>query len=146
MKNWKQHAAALLVLPVLLAALLCAACGTKRNPSVDYGNSELYTKEEMDTAIALIRAEFDGWTGCELHSLRYAGDECQNPENVRWLSELAAARGEEGSVRSCMEFLSDFHSPKTASGAWEPDKEYSDWQWWLAGTEEGEWILLTWGY
>jgi len=31
-------------------------------------------------------------------------------------------------------------------GAWEADKEYTDWQWWLAREEGGDWELLTWGY
>jgi len=37
-------------------------------------------------------------------------------------------------------------SPKEGGGAWEPDYEYSDWQWWLARTDGGEWQLITWGY
>ena len=143
MKNGKRSA---FIALILLAAILCAACGKSQEASIDYGSSELYTKEEMDTAIALIRAEFDSWEGCELHSLRYAGDECQNPENVRWMGELAAAQGEERTIVHCMEFLSEFHSPKQNAGAWNPDEEYTDWQWWLAGTEDGDWLLLTWGY
>jgi D-alanyl-D-alanine carboxypeptidase len=135
-----------IVAALLLAVLFCTACGKKAEPSLDYGDSALYTKEEMDTAIALIRAEFAGWEGCELHSLRYAGDECQNPENVHWLGELAEARGTEARITRCMEFVSDFHSPRKAIDAWNPDEEYTDWQWWLAGTEDGDWLLLTWGY
>ena len=29
---------------------------------------------------------------------------------------------------------------------WEADKEYTDWEWWLARTADGGWQLLTWGY
>ena len=25
-------------------------------------------------------------------------------------------------------------------------EEYTDWQWWLARSEGGDWELLTWGY
>jgi len=31
-------------------------------------------------------------------------------------------------------------------GAWEPDAEYNDWQWWLARSADGGWDLLTWGF
>ena len=55
-------------------------------------------------------------------------------------------KGKDEAYAECICFLSDFHSPKKASGAWEKDKEYEDWQWWLARTEGGEWELVTWGY
>lgn len=41
----------------------------KPDVTIDYGESELYTKEELDDAIAVIEAEFSTWEGCELHSL-----------------------------------------------------------------------------
>ena len=131
-----------IVAALLLAVLFCTACGKKAEPSLDYGDSALYTKEEMDTAIALIRAEFAGWEGCELHSLRYAGDEADSEENVRWMNELK--EGQE--YTQCAEFLTDFHSPVEESGAWNPDTEYKDYQWWLAKNADGGWDLLTWGY
>jgi D-alanyl-D-alanine carboxypeptidase len=43
-------------------------------------------------------------------------------------------------------FYTDFHSPVEGGGAWEPDTEYNDDEWWLARTEGGAWELLTWGY
>ena len=47
---------AILVSALLLLAL--AACGGEKTtgPEVEYGNSDLYTKEEMDAAVAAIRA------------------------------------------------------------------------------------------
>ena len=105
------------------------------------GTSDLYTVSDMDEAIALINAEFSTWTGCEMHSLRYAGDECATAENLAWMNELG-----EKEYTQVIEFLSDFHSPVEGGSAWEPDTEYKDWQWWLARTEDGNWELLTWGY
>ncbi len=115
---------------------------TVREEETDYGESSLFSKEEMDAAAALIRAEFDRWEGCEMHSLRYAGDEACTEENLAWMNSL-----KEGSrFTRCIEFVSDFHSPAEGGGAWAPDEEYTDWQWWLAGTEDGDWVLVTWGY
>ncbi len=111
-------------------------------PAIDYGTSALYSQEDMDAAIALIRGEFDSWEGCELHSIRYAGDECVSKKNLDWMNSLREGK----SYQECICFRSDFHSPVEAVGVWEPDEEYTDWQWWLARGDEGGWELLTWGY
>lgn len=110
--------------------------------SIDYGSSELYSREALDEAIMQIKCRFASFAGCELHSLRYAGDACNSEENIRWMNELDAGKN----YVQAVEFLSDFHSPREGGGAWETDQEYQDWQWWLARTEEGGWQLLTWGY
>lgn len=109
--------------------------------SIDYRESDLYSPEDMDAAIALIQAEFSTWEGCAMHSIRYATDACAGPENLEWMKELG---GED--YAQCIEFLSAFHSPVEGGGAWEADKEYVNWNWWLARVEGGEWKLLTWGY
>ena len=126
---------------VFLLLALCA-CGAAEAYPIDYGRSEIYSQAEMDSAIALIMKEFSTWTGCEMHSIRYAGDEANSEENIRWMNML-----EEGeNFTQCIEFISDFHSPVNGGGAWNPDDEYYDWQWWLARTEGGEWQLMTSGY
>ena len=111
--------------------------------AIDYGASELFTQADMDEAIALIEAEFANWAGCELHSIRYAGDDASSAE---YLSLLNDDTDEGEAFTECIEFLSDFHSPVEAVGAWEPDTEYTDYQWWLARSEGGAWTLMGWGY
>ena len=115
-------------------------------PMIDCTGSELFSEEELDEAVGLILAEFDGWPeGCELHYLVYAGDEACTPENLTWLSSLNSG---DRRYAECAEFLSEFRSPEDpeSAGAFEPDMIYSDWQWWLAREEGGDWELLTWGY
>ena len=110
--------------------------------TVDYGTSALYTQQERKDAVSLLRAEFDTWPGCALHSVRYAGDACSTPENLEWMKSL----GDGKNYAACIEFLTDFHSPAENSGALDPDAEYRDYQWWLARTFGGDWELLTCGY
>ena len=110
--------------------------------TVDYGTSEIYTVKEMNAAITAIQAEFDTWEGCEMHSIRYTSDENNNAENIAWLN----AHGEGHAFTQCIEFLSDFHSPVEAYGSWNPDTEYTGWNWWLGRTDGGSWELMTWGY
>ena len=110
--------------------------------TIDYGTSELYTQEELKEAVVQIKCQYAFWDGCELQSIRYAGDEANSEENIQWLNSL----DEGGSYVQVVEFLSDFHSPAQGGGAWEPDKEYTDYQWWLARTLDGDWKVLSRGY
>ncbi len=109
---------------------------------IDLGSSELYTEDELYDAMLAIKCSFAAWAGCELHSLRYAGDEAGNAEKLAWLNSL----GEGAAYTQAAEFLMDFHSPVKDAGAWEPDMEYTDCQWWLARTAEGGWEIVSWGY
>ena len=108
----------------------------------DYGTSELYSADELKEAAIQVKCEFATFAGCELHSLRYAGDECNTQENLDWLNSL----GEGRNYVQVVEFLTDFHSPVEGGGAWEPDTEMKDWQWWLAREEGQGWLLVTNGY
>ena len=103
--------------------------------------TEIYNPEDINAAIALIHAEFDGWGGWEIKSIRYAGDAANNAENIEWLNGL-----KEKEYAQCMELLMDLHTPADVKGALEPDTDYTDYQWWLARTEGGDWELITWGY
>lgn len=109
---------------------------------IDCGDSALYTQDELADAVERIKADFAAWEGCELHSIRYAGDESCTEENLKWMNEL----NPDGKYTEVAEFLSDFHTPVEQTGAWEADAEYTDWQWWLARSEGGGWELMTWGF
>ena len=111
---------------------------------IDYGTSSTYSKEEMDSAIDVIKKQFLLFGGCELHSLSYMSDEvCNNADNIDWMNDL---RTDDNEVFvQCIAFESSFRSPKKASGEWEPNKEYT-WSWWLARSKDGEWKLMTWGF
>lgn len=112
---------------------------------LSYGTSSIYTKSDMDAAVSVILEEFKSWEemGCEMHSISYVSDACNSEKNITWMNELS----KDGTVYTqCIAFVSDYHSPKTDAGAWNEDFEYEDWQWWLARTDGGPWVLLTWGY
>lgn len=116
--------------------------------TVDLGTSELYSQEDMNAAINRITDEFTNFRGCKLNSIKYAGDECNSQENIDWMNDLAEGEDYGGPFVECIEFKSDYHSPvdPEEAGAWEPDTDYKDWEWWLARTEGGDWVLMTNGY
>lgn len=150
----KKTIALLLAAMMLFALCACGAkeeaapAGSEAEETVDYGASELYTTEEMDSAIALINDQIGQWEGVELKSLRYAGDEAMTEENVAWLNELEGADSE-NPFTQVIEFVSDFHVGADIDQTvltFEPDTDYTDYQWWLARTEGGEWQLMSMGY
>ena len=128
----------------LLLFLCLAVCGCNvREIDIDYGNSDIFSRSDMDAAIELIKNELATRDGCELHSISYSSDECNSEKNIIWMNDLSKENAE---FTQCIEFYSDFHSPKAGGGAWNADYEYTNWQWWFARTESGEWNLMTWGY
>ena len=135
-----------------------SACGTKTTGpapevAIDLGSSSLYTQEELNTAILLIKDKFATFAGCELHSIRYAGDNANNEENLEWLNSLREVRSnippEDVGKQyvQVAEFLSNFHSPvEEGPYAWNLDEEYTDYQWWLGRLDDGRWEIVSWGY
>ena len=139
----------------LIAMVLCllfvislAGCGkgNTKNLVIDYGTSSIYTKDDMDEAIDVIKKQFSSFEGCELHSLSYTSDDaCNNEDNIAWMNELEEANDNKESFTQCISFDSSFRSPKNGGGAWDANEEYT-WSWWLARSEGGTWKLMTWGY
>lgn len=120
---------------------LGTASGTE--VTIDYGTSEIYTQDKLKDAVIQIKCKFAFWDGCELKSIRYAGDDSTSDENLKRMNEVAP----DGNYTQAAEFLMDFHSSENAGGTnFEPDKEYTDYQWWLARTADGGWEIVTFGY
>ena len=116
------------------------------NIKINYGASSIYTKAEMDEAIELIKKEFRTWDGCELHSISYSTDDACSEANIAWMNEMEMATDAEETFTQCIMFKSDFHSPLHGGSGFNPDEEYTDWQWWLARSQGGQWKLMTYGY
>lgn len=116
------------------------------NIKIDYGTSSIYTKAEMDAAIEFIKKEFSTWEGCELHSISYSTDDECSESNIAWMNEMEKATDAEETFTQCIMFKSNFHSPLNGGSGFNPDEEYTDWHWWLARSEGGQWKLMTYGY
>lgn len=116
--------------------------------AIDVGDSGLYSEQDRLDAAAVILEEISSWEGCELHQLWYTSDEQNTADNISWMNELAEGQGLKEQFTECMQFKSNYHSPvdPDKAGGWEPDEEYTNWEWWLARADGGEWHLMTWGY
>ena len=105
--------------------------------------SKVYSKKALKEAVVQIKCDFASWKGCELHSLKYAGDQSAANKNLKWLNSL----DKNNKYKSSAEFLGNFHSPKDVKGtSWEANKEYKDYQWWLGHTKDDEWDIASTGY
>ena len=108
--------------------------------SIEYGESQLYTQQDMDAAIQLITGEFNTWHGCKLYSIRYANDGLCKRE-----LEYCNSLSKNGAVFiECIIFNTRFRSPLLGGGNWHNNSVY-DYTWYLARTAGGDWQLLTWG-
>lgn len=107
---------------------------------VEYGQSKLYSKEDMDEAVDILKEEFKEFNGCQLHEIFYISDECSEDK----LIEL----NEQGnSYAQCMVFGTSFHSPKfSVKDGWDKDVEYTDWQWIFVKDVSGTWQLVSYGH
>lgn len=88
----------------------------------DYGTSTVYTAEDIEAAALQVKCKFATFEGCELHSLRYAGDE---------------NNGGEGKIV----FLMDFHTPAGYTGDFDADTEIKDYKWTLSKSEKDGWQI-----
>lgn len=139
-KQNKKRRLLTIAVSVVLTIVLLFTCISLWPASVDYGSSEIYSREDMNEAIAVIKDEFHSWKGCKLYSICYTDDSfCQR--ELDYVNTLA----EDGvTYTECIVFRTRFRSPVFGGGAWNANFEY-DWSWYLARTEGGDWDLLTWG-
>lgn len=127
-------------LSVMLTLAVIFACVALWPVSLDYGTSEIYSRQDMEQAISIIREEFNSWRGCKLYSISYTSDSLCS-EELEYCNTLA----KDGVIYDeCIVFTTQFRSPLLGGGAWIANFRY-DWSWYLARTEGGDWELLTWG-
>lgn len=125
---------------VFLTIVLIFLCINLWPSSIDYGSSEIYSREEMDAAIDLIKERFNTFEGCKLYTIYYTDDDFCKKE-VDYVNTLSA---DGVTYTQCIVFRTRFRSPIFGGGAWNANAMY-DWSWYLARTDGGAWELLTWG-
>lgn len=102
--------------------------------SIDIGESNIYSEQEIQSAIDIVKTKFDDFDGCKLFSLSYAGDENSKKEYDY-----------DENYDQAIVINSTFLSPLFNSGAWNPHEIYK-WHFILMRADSGEWQLLTYGY
>ncbi|MBR4162261.1 MAG: M15 family metallopeptidase, partial [Solobacterium sp.] len=102
--------------------------------TIDYGNSSIFTQEELEEAVIQIKCKFASFEGYKLHSIRYAGDDASNEDNLKRINETNPDAG----YVKVAEFLMDCYDA-------DEDKDNTGYPWWLGRTEDDTWEIVSQG-
>ena len=136
----------IIILLTLTIAILLAGCGgppveLKDQPEIDYGESLLYTKEDMDAVIPMIEEQMQGWNiSYNIQSIRYGGDALAE-KGMAYVATMTEGYDYSG----CLVFLVDFVSLSKGSG-YEKNKLYEDYEWYFVRDEKDDWLFFTNGH
>ena len=135
----KIHSAILCILLVLCLS----ACGGKISEATTHSvDSDMYSQEDIASAIDVIKKEFkSNWKGCTLKEIYYAGDDssiaCQD----------RAERNDTDEVIEVIVLLSSFDVDFSGGdGSLNPNSTYNGWNWILVRANRGQWQHVDHGY
>ncbi len=126
---------------LLHAALILSLCGCSgTSVIIDYGSSQIFSEGEMEAAIHAIEENAEQWGEIEFTAFRYGGDDSSSEENLRLLNSLSKW---DNTYEQCILFRADFHTLGSVKKPWEANREYKNYQFWLARDIIGTWNLVS---
>lgn len=124
---------------VIIISSLTACGGSVKDFKITKVESELYTNDEIISAIEIIGQEFKrNWKGCTLKEIYYAGDE--TTKNYQdWADRNTAD--------DVLVLLSSFDVDGSGGdGSLNPNSTYDKWMWILVRNNNGKWKHVDHGY
>lgn len=129
-----------LIFMLFALCLVLTACGgnisnTQRIYAASMYHTEAEIESAMDVALEHFAREFEC---CTMTSIRY--EESRNGLSAsEWAQQYGDTQG--------IVLISSFHvGPSGGDGSLNPNSTYNNWKWILTKSNDGEWILRTWGY
>jgi len=110
--------------------------------SVHYGESELYSKEEMNYAIEEMMNIFNQWEGCKMYEICYTSDKICIDE-LEYINSLTKDKYNK-EYSECIVFTISFRTPFFGGGAWPANRIYH-WDFYIGKATDGTWEAVTWG-
>ena len=103
------------------------------NVVISLGDSQKFSKVEIEAAADCVLKKFRDFEGCDLQRL--------------WYDEIETNYYEIDNKKRLV-FLSNFHVDASGGdGSFEPNTDYTDWKWIvIRDNESAEWIVEGWGY
>ena len=123
-----------------IMVFLLVGCGSKTSEIRTYNvESEMYSQEEITSAIETIKEEFKSdWKGCTLKEIYYAGDE-SSKDYQDW--------ADRNNADEVIVLLSSFYVGRNGgNGSLNTNYTYENWNWILVRTNDGEWVHVDHGY
>lgn len=130
----------------ILSFILCAvmlltlcACGDVSHAATHEVESELYTQDDIKSAINVTKRQFRrNWNGCTLTEIYYAGDE---------VSEKHQEWADRNGLDEVIVLISSFNVDSSGGdGSLNPNSTYKNWMWILGRSKGGQWQPLDRGY
>ncbi len=130
------------VLCLFILLFVSGCSGRVSDVHIDLGKSDIYTQDELKAAADTILNEIKTWDSVKtVYSISYCGDDVST-DQLAYCNSLSDKQ-----YTQCVVFESSFMTAGSAeSGGFNPNDRYDGWLWYLAGTDGGQWELLTWGY
>ena len=127
------------MLGILLVFSLSACGGNVRGVKTHHVDSEMYSQDDINSAIYTIKKEFKSdWKGCTLTEIYYAGDDCSK-DHQDW--------ADRNNADEVIVLLSSFDVDSSgADGSLNPNSTYDNWNWILVRTNGGQWQHADHGY
>lgn len=112
--------------------------GDVSNVKTKYVVSEVYTQEDIQSAIDIVKKDFElQFNGCTLTEIYYAGDEISE-DFIDW-----ANRNNEEEV---IVLLSSFDVDSSGGDCFNSNSTYDGWNWILVRSDGGQWKHVDHGY
>ena len=127
------------MLCILLVFSLSACGGNVNEVNTHNVESEIYSEEDIASAIDTIKKEFkSNWNGCTLTEIYYAGDD-SSKDHQDW--------ADRNNADEVIVLLSSFDVDSAGGdGSLNPNSTYNDWKWILVRTNGGQWQHVDHGY
>lgn len=122
-----------------MAICFCSCGGNVKDTKTHEVASELYSQEEIRSAIDVIEREFKAsWNGCKLNEIYYAGDDIST-DYQDW--------ADRNNADDVIVLMSSFDVDSSGGdGSLNPNSTYDGWNWILVRTGGGKWKHVDHGY
>ena len=136
----KNKAKYIIAMAGIMLMSLCACSSDKDNVWTTEVSSTLYSQQDISDAIDVVKSDFkQNNSGFTLKKLYYAGDET---------SQSYQEWADRNNADEVLVLWSTFHTDSDGGSdkSFEPDTEYTDWNWILVRNDGGKWKIVDQGY
>lgn len=133
----------LIIMLCIFFGLVLTGCnnsgGNVKNVEIKEMDSDIYSKEDINTAINTIIEEFkEDWTGCTLKEIYYSGD-AKSLVYQNW--------ADRNNADEAIVLLSTFDVDSSGGdGSLNSNSTYENWMWILVRNKDEQWIHVDHGY
>ena len=135
-RKFRRRKIIIIIASILIVIVAIGIYNYFKPPVIDYGSSEMYTKQDIESVMQIIKDRQSG--SSKLLSISYVSDYLSERELDYWNS----LDNYNSDFTECMVLITRFRTPLFGNLTMEPNSIY-EWNWIFARTENGPWQLIT---